>query len=216
MIFLPAHIEHNLFLDSSHHVTVMGPRLKSEQQRTYFMLLCNFIFGRKAALWTQRPFLFIDFYFYSYFFWFLFNVFSSVQLCSWKKNLQIQKYCHHLLQLIILTPLPPPHPAPTNMKICHYLWNETALTEGGSRRGWGSQTGSGWVGERVAGPLHFCSCSKLRHAASLGSFRSSCHFSPSTVLSNQSAVRPSADAPPPRAGMKPFFSISNTLPVLWA
>lgn len=33
--FLPAHIWHNLVLDASHHVTVMGPRLKSEQQRTY-------------------------------------------------------------------------------------------------------------------------------------------------------------------------------------
>lgn len=39
-----------------------------------------------------------------------------------------------------------------------------------------SQTGSGWVGERLAGPLCFCSCSKLRPAAPLGSFRSSCHF----------------------------------------
>lgn len=55
-------------------------------------------------------------------------------------------------------------------------WIDRPVASTGGGLDGGSQTGSGWVGEPVAGPLHFCSCSKLRPAASLGSFRSSCHF----------------------------------------
>lgn len=60
--------------------------------------------------------------------------------------------------------------------------------------GGASGTGSGWVGVRV--PCISVPASKLRPAASFRLLPLLLSLSPSTVLSNQSAVRPSADAPP--------------------
>lgn len=240
--FLPAHIWHNLVLDASHHVTVMGPRLKSEQQRTYLCRYKILSLGERRHCATQsyrhhfyRMYNFILFVCMSFTFLALFIFVPYKKTCSFRSIVssspaanypfspQKKTTCgthsnlrrhfpklssfwplkvHFFLLLLKNTSLPLEPDwinrpsAPTSRTLVFRL---------GVAGGWGV-THRKWLGGR-AGPLHFCSCSKLRPAASFGSFRSSCHFSPSTVLSNQSAVRPSADAPPHVQVWNLFFPI---------
>lgn len=99
--FLPAHIWHNLVLDASHHVTVMGPRLKSEQQRTYLCRYTILSLGERRHCATQS----YRHHFYRMYNFILF-VCMSFMFVPYKKPAASEVLCHHLQQLIILS-VPP-------------------------------------------------------------------------------------------------------------